>query len=139
MNSKKCKVAIIGYGGMGSWHAEKLMTMEEVELCGIYDISSEREVAAKKNGIYVYESLEALLADKTVELVTIAIPNDLHKEIAIKVMQAKKNVICEKPVALNSMELEQMIQASIVNGVIFTVHQNRRWAEDFLVVKKIYE
>lgn len=139
MENKKCKVAIIGYGGMGNWHAQQLGTMKEVELCGIYDIDSERSMAAQKSGIYAYESLEELLEDKAVELVTIAIPNDLHKEIAIRAMQAKKNVICEKPVALSSEELAQMIEASKEYNVTFTVHQNRRWDEDFLVVKKLYE
>jgi predicted dehydrogenase len=139
MVNKKCKVAIIGYGGMGSWHAVQLKTMEEVELCGIYDICVERGKVAEKEGIHSYESLEALLADEAVELITIAIPNDLHKEIAIKAMLAKKNVICEKPVALNSEELAQMIQAAKENDVIFTVHQNRRWDEDFLVIKKLYK
>jgi predicted dehydrogenase len=139
MNNKKCKVAIVGYGGMGNWHAQQLQTMEEVELCGIYDICSERATIAKKNGIHAYEALEELLEDEAVELVTIAIPNDLHKEIAIKVMQAKKNVICEKPVALSSDELAEMIAVSKEYDVIFTVHQNRRWDEDFLVVKKLYE
>lgn len=139
MINKKCKVAIIGYGGMGSWHVSQLKTMEEVELCGIYDICEERGKAAEKEGIHPYESLEALLADEAVELITIAIPNDLHKGIAIKAMQAKKNVICEKPVALNSQELAQMIEAAKENDVIFTVHQNRRWDEDFLVVKKLYK
>ncbi|MCM8709837.1 Gfo/Idh/MocA family oxidoreductase [Clostridium sp. SYSU_GA19001] len=139
MSDKKCKIAIIGYGGMGTWHARQLMTMDEVKLCGIYDISSKRLEAAKKEGIHAYESFEELLADKDIELVTIATPNDLHKELAIKAMQEKKNVICEKPVALSSVELLQMIEASKEYNVIFTVHQNRRWDEDYLVIKKLYE
>ena len=88
MSYGTCKTAIIGYGGMGSWHAQQLMSMEEIELCGVYDINLERSMAAEKNGIHTYESLEQLLADGKVELVTIAIPNDIHKEIAIKAMQA---------------------------------------------------
>ena len=51
-------------------------------------------------------------------------------------MEAGKNVICEKPVALNSRQLQDMIDASKKNGVLFTVHQNRRWDEDFLTMKK---
>ena len=54
-------------------------------------------------------------------------------------MEAGKNVICEKPVALNSRQLQDMIDASKKNGVLFTVHQNRRWDEDFLTMKKIYD
>lgn len=139
MSNKKCNIAIIGYGGMGKWHGNQIKTMKEFELCGIYDICSERVLDAKKAGIYAYGSLEELLEDEKVELITIATPNDVHKDIAIRAMKAKKNVICEKPVALSSKELEEMIEVSREYNVIFTVHQNRRWDEDFLVVKKLYE
>ena len=135
----KTRIAVIGYGGMGGWHCNLIQRMEELELAGIYDIREERREAAEAKGIYAYESLEALLADETVPLVTVAIPNQLHKPVCIEAMRAGKNVVCEKPVALNHEELQEMIDASKENGVLFTVHQNRRWDEDFRVMKKIYE
>jgi predicted dehydrogenase len=54
-------------------------------------------------------------------------------------MEAGKNVVCEKPVCLNHEELQEMIDAAKANNVLFTVHQNRRWDEDYLVVKKLFE
>jgi len=83
--------------------------------------------------------MEALLGDPQVRLVTIAIPNDQHKDVSIRVMRAGKNVVCEKPVALSTNETVEMIKAAKANHVLFTVHQNRRWDEDFLTMKKIYE
>ena len=50
-----------------------------------------------------------------------------------------KHVVCEKPVTLSSASLQEMIDESNRNHVIFTVHQNRRWDEDFLIMKKIYD
>ncbi len=137
--TKKCRIAIIGYGGMGAFHASNIKKMDELELVGAYDILPERGEAARKDGLHPYESLEALLEDDSIDLVTIATPNDVHKEISIKAMEAGKHVVCEKPVALNSAELAEMIEASKRNKVIFTVHQNRRWDEDYLVIKKIYD
>ena len=90
------KVAIIGYGGMGGWHARHIQAGGAVELAGIYDISPERCQKAEERNIHVYASLEELLADPSVELVTIATPNHLHKALAIQVMAAGKNVISEK-------------------------------------------
>lgn len=133
------KIAVIGYGGMGGWHCDLIRNMEELELAGIYDILEERRNAARQNGIFAYESLEELLEDDTVRLVTVAIPNHLHREVCIRAMRAGKNVVCEKPVALNHQELQEMIDASKENGVLFTVHQNRRWDEDFRTMKRIYE
>lgn len=139
MNNQKFGAAIIGYGGMGSWHARQLKTMDELTLCGVYDILPERNKAAEAAGIHAYASREELLSDPAVKLVTVAIPNDLHREVCIDCMKHGKNVICEKPVCLNHEELQDMIDASKEYGVIFTVHQNRRWDEDYLVVKRIYD
>ncbi len=136
---KPMRIAVIGYGGMGGWHCNLIQRIEELELAGIYDILEERREAARQNGIFAYESLEELLSDKSVQLVTVAIPNQLHKPICIQAMQAGKNVVCEKPVALNHEELQEMIDASKENGVVFTVHQNRRWDEDFRAIKKVYD
>jgi len=108
-------------------------------LIGVYDIDPKRLEIARKNGILTFSSREELLADERIGLVTIATPNDVHKEIAIDSMAAGKNVICEKPVTLSSEDLEEMIAAAEKYGVLFTVHQNRRWDGDYLTVKKIYE
>jgi len=130
--------ALIGYGGMGQWHADKMRTMPEFEIAGVYDVKPERARAAEAAGFKAYDSLGALLGDKSIELVTLAIPNDLHQDVAIRAMRAGKHVVCEKPVALNHLELQNMIDASRDTGKLFTVHQNRRWDEDFLIVKKLY-
>lgn len=136
---KKTGIAIIGYGGMGAWHGSTIGGVEELMLCGTYDIKQERCDLAKERGIHVYDSLEALLADEAVEIVTVAIPNHLHKDVCIRAMQAGKNVVCEKPVALNHQELQEMIDASKKYNVLFTVHQNRRWDEDYRTVRHMYE
>ena len=135
----KHRIGIIGYGGMGGWHVNKLQTMENPEIAGIWDIRECQREKALSKGLHVYESLEALLADETVDLVLIATPNDVHKPLAIAAMEAGKNVVCEKPVTLNSADLQEMVDASVRTGKVFTVHQNRRWDKDFLVVKKIIE
>lgn len=134
------KHAFVGYGGIAGWHHENIKNrVPEVELYGAYDIDPERQKAAAANGLHAYSSFDELLNDKSVELITIATPNNFHKPIAIAAMQSGKHVVCEKPVALNSQELEEMIAASKKYNRVFTVHQNRRWDEDYLMVKKAIE
>ncbi len=135
----KHRIGIIGYGGMGGWHVDKLKTLPEPELAGVWDIREVRRDLARERGLFVYESLEALLADVTVDMVLIATPNDCHKPLAIQAMEAGKHVVCEKPVTVSSQDLQEMIEASQRTGKFLTVHQNRRWDKDFLVVKKILE
>ena len=139
MNNRKIGGAVIGYGGMGNFHSEKMQTVDGIELIGVYDIDPERNKLAESRGIHAYPTREELLADPRIELVTVATPNDVHKEIVIAALAAGKNVICEKPVAMNSAELEEMIAAANRYGKLFTVHQNRRWDEDYLTVKKLVD
>ena len=130
--------ALIGYGGMGHWHVDNVRSMpEDFQIAGIYDILPEKKELAQQNGLQAYRSLEELLLDDSVELVTIATPNDTHMPLAIAAMESGKHVICEKPVALSADELAQMIAVSRKENRIFTVHQNRRWDEDFLIVQKL--
>ena len=136
--SIKKGVAVIGYGGMGSWHTRHILKSDVVELKGIWDIDEARRDVALENGIHAYSSLEDLLSDASVELVTVAVPNDVHKPLCIAAMEAGKNVICEKPVAMNLSDLKEMIAASNRTGKIFTTHQNRRWDADFVMMRDVY-
>ena len=133
----KHRIAIIGLGGMGTWHLNELQTMSEPEVAGIWDIKEARREYAKSRNVHVYNGLEDLLADETVDMVLIATPNDLHKPLAIAAMEAGKHVISEKPITLNSADLQEMIDASERTGKFLCVHQNRRWDEDYLAVKQI--
>lgn len=139
MENKNYKIAIVGFGGMGNWHRETIETIDGLVLAGIYDISAERVAYAESLGIRAYDSLEELLGDEDVDIVLVSTPNDLHKPLAIKAMHAGKHVVSEKPVTLSSGDLQKMIEASEETGRFFTVHQNRRWDEDFLTMKKIFD
>ncbi len=135
----KINHVVIGYGGMGGWHVEHALKSDVVNLLGIYDIKAERSELARSRGIFAYDSLDAVLADERVELVTVAIPNDVHKETVIRALEAGKNVICEKPVTMALTDLDDMIAAAKKADRIFTVHQNRRWDVDFLAIKQIID
>ena len=134
------RLVIVGFGGMGNWHAANVRArVPGVEVYGAYDIRPEAREDARNKGLTVYESLDAVLADETVDLITIAVPNNFHKDIAIRALRAGKNVICEKPVTLNAAELEEIIAVRDETGKVFTVHQNRRWDRDFCIVKAAKE
>lgn len=133
-------IAFIGYGGMAGWHHSMIKeNFPDFTVRGAYDIRPEVREGMKEKGLYAYESAEELLADQEVDLVTIAVPNNFHKDYSIACMRAGKNVICEKPVTMNAAELEEVIAVSKETGKIFTVHQNRRWDRDYRIVRKVLE
>lgn len=132
------KAAIIGYGGMGSWHHEQMKNkIQEIEVVGAFDLRPEAREKIVENGLKSYSSAEELLADTGIDLVIIATPNDVHKSYSIKSLQAGKNVVCEKPVTMNAGELEEVIQVARECGKVFSVHQNRRWDKDYRIIREI--
>ena len=139
MADKKYGIGIIGFGGQGNCHRWWIAQRDDAEIIGIYDIAEARVEYAKENGIRTYASREELLNDDRIDIVVVATPNDVHKEIAIDAMAHGKHVVCEKPVAMNYAELEEMIVASEKYGKLFTVGQNRRWDPDYLTMKKIFD
>ncbi len=139
MGEKKVVYGLIGFGGMGKWHTEILADVSEIELAGIYDIEEEKREKAQEAGYRIYETEEELFADSSVDVVLIATPNDTHSPIAARAMAAGKDVILEKPAVLSSKELEELEETAAKTGRFLTVHQNRRWDEDFLMIRKILE
>ena len=133
----KKNLVVVGYGGMGGWHVDHAQKSDVVNLLGVYDIKEERNALARERGIFAYDSYEDVLKDERVDIVTVAIPNDSHKDVVIAALNAGKNVICEKPVAMDLSELDEMIETAKKNGKVFSVHQNRRFDVDFLAMKQI--
>lgn len=140
------KIAIIGYGGMGNNHKKYIIQRlndsdypEKLAIAGIYDISEERRKFADELGLHCFDSAEEIFSDESIEIVLIATPNDLHKPYVIEALSRGKNVIVEKPMALDSQEVEEMYAAAKKYGKVFSVHQNRRWDDDYLSVKDVYD
>lgn len=132
-------VALVGLGGMGHEHLRKLRSVAEMTVAGSFDVRADRQKLAQREGIRVYASFQAVLDDPAVEVVLIATPNDSHKDLAIAALRAGKHVLCEKPVTLNTVEFDAVTETAEAEGKLFMVHQNRRWDEDYLTVRKVVE
>ena len=136
----KYNLAIVGFGGMGSYHFSSIREqLPEINVVGAYDIREERRNAAKEQGLKAYGSLEELEQDETIDIVLVATPNNFHKDLSIRMLRSGKNVVCEKPVTMNAAELEEIIAVMTETGKQFSVHQNRRWDKDFVIMKKIVD
>lgn len=134
------QLGIIGYGGMANWHREELeKKVPELKIKGVYDIRPEAREKAVQDNLIAYESADALLTDGEIDLVLVATPNNFHKDYVIRALRAGKHVISEKPVTMNVAELEQIMEVERQTGRLFTVHQNRRWDRDYVIIRKILE
>ena len=118
---RKIKWGVIGTAYIADWCT--IPGMKLAENCELYAIAGrtaeKAEAFKEKWGFEVaYGSYEELLQDPQVEAVYIALPNTLHKEWSIKAAEAKKHILCEKPLAPTAAECAEMIEAANANGVI---------------------
>jgi xylose dehydrogenase (NAD/NADP) len=81
------------------------------------DIKKAQEVANELGIEQAYGSYEALLDDETIDAIYIPLPNHLHKEWTMKAAEAGKHVLCEKPLALNQLEAQEMVEKCLQAGV----------------------
>jgi scyllo-inositol 2-dehydrogenase (NADP+) len=129
---------MVGYGTMGLTHITKLTALGVV-IAGVVDIDPVAREEAAEAGHHVYPDLAHALADESVDAVFICTPNEVHKPIALAALAAGKHVITEKPAMLSCAEIDEVIAAEKASGKAFVVHQNRRWDEDYLVMKQMYD
>lgn len=132
------RVAIIGHGFMGHEHETMLTKLEGYKVVGISDIDP-KQLEDVKEGIKRYVSNEELFADPEVQVVIISANNNQHHDLVIQAAYAGKDIICEKPVAMNVAELDDMVHVVEECGVKFTVHHQRRYDQDYRITKEVYD
>lgn len=112
---------IIGTGKITRTFLEAVQSVPELTLRAVYSRSLEKAQSfGEEYGAKVFtDSLEDLAADRDMQAVYIASPNCCHCEQAIRMMDAGKHVLCEKPTASNQKEYQRMLEAARRNGVVF--------------------
>lgn len=118
---RKIKWGVLGTAGIArGCTIPGMQQAENCEMVAIAGRTMEKTEAFRAEFGFrkAYDSYEALLADPEIEAVYIPLPNELHCEWAIKALNAKKHVLCEKPLAPTVEEIERMIAAAEENGVL---------------------
>ena len=129
--TRKVKIGLVGTGEIGQVHAKAHCEVEGTELCiaALIQPEAEKRLSAQQ-GVRLYPSFEALLEDPSVDGVDICLPNDLHREFAVKALEAGKHVLCEKPIALTLEDADAMIRAARkANRFLMIGHVMRFWPE----------
>jgi len=118
---KPLKWGIVGPGAIAKEFVLDLLWVPGNEIRAVASRSLDRakEFAKSFEGSVAYGSYAALFADPEVDIVYVATPHHDHMQSSIAAMNAGKAVLCEKPVAVNVHQLQQMIQASERNKVFF--------------------
>jgi predicted dehydrogenase len=120
------RIAVIGVGHLGKHHARILSSMPGVDLVAVVDTNRSRadEIAAANGTRAAYHWRE--VADQ-VDGVTVAVPTEMHPEIALPFLKARVPVLVEKPIARTLFEADEMIDAAADAGAILAVGQTERF------------
>jgi predicted dehydrogenase len=119
---------VVGTGFIGVVHVEALRRLG-IDVRGVVGSTPERARAKAQTAPLppVYDSLEEMLADRTVEVVHLTTPNHLHHPQVKAALAAGKHVVCEKPLALSSEESAELLELAEASGLVHAVNFNIRF------------
>ena len=127
MSPDALRMAVIGVGHLGRHHARILSTMEGARLVAVVDTVQERaEQAAAGSGAPVEALTDYRSLLGQVDAVVVAVPTELHAEIAMPFLQRGTPVLVEKPMSRSIEDADRMIDAAAAGGAILAVGQTER-------------
>ncbi len=134
----KLKVGVIGVGNISKHHINSYLNNENVELVAFCDINEARlKEKGEKYGITkLYTDVTEMCKTEKLDAVSVCTWNCAHAKCSIDALNAGANVICEKPMAMNAIEGEEMRAAAQKNGKLLMVGFVRRFGNDMKIVKE---
>jgi predicted dehydrogenase len=148
MAIKNLRVGLIGCGFMGRAHSNAYLRLNNFfpvqhrpVLQAVCDVNFAK--AEQFREVWGYQRAEAdwrrLMEATDIDLIDICVPNFLHREIAVAAAQAGKMILCEKPLAMNASEAEEMVRAVEAAGVANMISFNYRRVPAIALAKQIID
>src|SRR5690625_5054347 len=133
------KVGVIGCGSIAKFrHLPEYATNKHAKIVAVCDIIEDRaEEVAKEYGAKAYTDYKEVLADDSIDVISVCLPNYLHAPVSIDALNAGKHVLCEKPMATSREEAEQMIEAASENDKKLMIAHNQRFVSSHEKAKEI--
>lgn len=127
MPADRLRAAVIGVGHLGRHHARILSALEGVQLVAVVDTNSERAATASATtGAPALADFRDVL-DGRVDAVSIAVPTELHRDIALPFLERGIAVLVEKPIARSLSEADELVSAAQRSGAVLAVGQTERY------------
>jgi predicted dehydrogenase len=131
------RVALIGYGyAAKTFHAPLVASAPGLAL-QVVASSDAAKVHADLPGVRVVATPAAVWADRTIDLVVIATPNDTHFSLAAAALESGKHVVVDKPFTISVAEARELAALATRADRLLSVFHNRRYDADFLTVRRL--
>ena len=133
-------LGVIGMGGFGLFAVQQFLQHPNTKLIAIAGSKREEAIAtAKRFGAEQLGTLEELVSHPDIDLVYIATPPFLHYEQAMMALNAGKHVICEKPLAMNPEQGQEMIETARQKGLLMVTNLMQRYNPMFARIKHLID
>jgi predicted dehydrogenase len=136
---KKLRIGVIGCGRVAQAHLAAIENLkDEVDLIAVADVDEKKAKEAKERfGAKLSTSRhEDVLSHKEVEAIIITLPNHLHHPVVLQAARARKHILVEKPIALNTKQAKEMIDEAKRNNITLMVGQSRRFSDAVFELQK---
>ncbi len=141
MANKKARISLVGCGRIAKeGHLPYLRENKLVELVGAMDVNEKNraDICAKFDIGGSYEDAEKMLDETRPDGVLLCTPNWIHKDLTLMAAERGIHVFCEKPMAVNSEQCEQMTTACEKAGVLLQMGMAKRFDQGIVKVKKMF-
>lgn len=137
----KLTVGFIGNGKSANrYHIPFLLQRKDrINIKMIYTKDHQTDVWDEIAGVTYTENLNHLLNDQEIQVIIISTPSAFHYEYALKVLDAGKHCVVEKPFAQTYQQAKEIFDKAKEKNLIVQCYQNRRFDSDFLTVQKVIE
>ncbi|HET7617140.1 MAG TPA: Gfo/Idh/MocA family oxidoreductase [Vicinamibacterales bacterium] len=126
MSRSALRVAVIGVGHLGRHHARLLASLDGAALTHVVDTDADRaKAAAQATGAQALQDYREVL--DRVDAVTVAVPTELHREIAMPFLERGIGVLVEKPMARSLDEADALLNAARASGATLAVGHTERY------------
>lgn len=133
----KLKIGIIGVGNISNSHIGGYLANPNVELTAFCDINEQRlkEKGEKYGVTHLYTDVEEMVKAEKLDAVSVCTWNCAHAKCSIAALNAGIHVLCEKPMAMNAKEAEEMMAAAEKSGKLLMVGFVRRYGNDMDILR----
>lgn len=130
------KIGLVGVGGMGGVHYANFKELPDCEVAAIVGHSARAKETADKWGIPCFATITDMVNAVDIDIVDICTPTYMHHDMVMESLKAKKNTICEKPIALSLKDAKEMLDEAEKQGVHLYIAQVLQYTKEVGILRE---
>lgn len=135
----KVRIGIVGSKFAAGFHCDSYSRNDKAEIVAVAAIDNLEEISSQWNIPDTYEDYHQMLKRDDIDLVSICVPNFLHRDVAVAAAGAGKSMVCEKPLGLNAVQAEEIVSTCHQAGVKLFYAEDWVFAPALRKIKQIVE